>query len=174
MYAEKLENLQHSTQCIAESQRFYSLCVISFSRYRKEELYFSVNQFSADVIVVFQVTYTLADHTDLFHIDPKTGNITTLKTFDREEKDFYNVKVYATDNSPSSLYSDGSHNTGQQVFRIEIADKNDNPPHFTEKMYIAEAIPEDSNINSPVTEVKALDNDTGQYMKSSYWKQYYE
>ncbi|PSN30050.1 DE-cadherin [Blattella germanica] len=108
-----------------------------------------------------QVTYALADHQDLFHIDAKTGNITTLKTFDREEKDFYNVKVYATDNSPSSLYTDGSHNTGQQVFRIEIADKNDNPPRFTQKVYVAEAIPEDANINSPVTEVTALDNDTG-------------
>lgn len=114
-----------------------------------------------------QVTYTLADHTDLFSIDPKTGNITTLKTFDREEKDFYNVKVYATDNSPSALYPDGSHNTGQQVFHIEIADKNDNPPRFTQKTYIAEAIPEDSNINSPVTEVKALDNDTASTVKYS-------
>jgi hypothetical protein len=116
------------------------------------------------VIVFFQVTYRLGEHTDLFSIDPKTGNITTLKTFDREEKDFYNVKVYATDNSPSSLYTDGTHNIGEQVFHIEIADKNDNPPRFTQTTYIAEAVPEDSNINSHVTEVKALDNDTGQCM----------
>jgi hypothetical protein len=143
------------------------------SWYRKEE-YISANQFSVDVIVFFQVTYTLADHTDLFNIDSKTGNITTLKTFDHEEKDFYNVNVYATDNSPSSLYSDGSHNTGQQVFRINIADKNDNPPRFTQKIYIAEAIPEDSNVNSPVIEVKALDNDTGQCMKCLDWKGYYK
>jgi hypothetical protein len=121
------------------------------------------------VIVFFQVTYTLADHTDLFSIDPKTGNITTLKTFDREEKDFYSVKVYATDNSPSALFSDGSPNTGQQVFHIEIADKNDNPPRFTQTTYIAEAIPEDANINSHVTEVTALDNDTGQYVTCLDW-----
>ena len=116
------------------------------------------------VYILLQVTYTLADHTELFQIDPKTGNITTKQEFDREEKDFYNVKIYATDNSPSSLYTDGRPNTGQQVFRIEIADKNDNPPRFTQKVYIAEAIPEDANINFPVTEVKALDNDTGQYV----------
>jgi hypothetical protein len=117
------------------------------------------------VYTFLQVTYSLADHTDLFDIDPKTGNIITLQTFDREEKDFYNVKVYATDNSPSSLYSDGRHNTGQQVIRIEIADKNDNPPIFTQRVYVAEAIREDSNINTPVLEVKALDKDTGQHLK---------
>ena len=116
------------------------------------------------VDILLQVTYELADHTELFQIDPKTGNITTRQEFDREEKDFYNVKVYATDNSPSSLYIDGRPNTGQQVFRIEIADKNDNPPRFTQKVYVAEAIPEDANINSQVTEVKALDNDTGQHV----------
>jgi hypothetical protein len=31
-------------------------------------------------------------------------------------------------------------------------------------VYVAEAIPEDANINSQVTEVKALDNDTGQHV----------
>jgi hypothetical protein len=118
-----------------------------------------VNPFKTDTLL--QVTYTLADHTDLFQIDPKTGNITTKQKFDREERDFYNVKIYATDNSPSSLYSDGRHNIGQQVFYIEIADKNDNPPHFTQKLYVAEAVPEDANVNFAVTEVKALDNDTG-------------
>jgi len=116
------------------------------------------------VDILLQVTYTLSDHTELFQIDPKTGNITTRQEFDREERDFYNVKVYATDNSPSSLITDGRPNIGQQVFRIEIADKNDNAPRFTQKVYVAEAIPEDANINSQVTEVKALDNDTGQHV----------
>lgn len=51
--------------------------------------------------------------------------------------------------------------TGQQVFRIEIADKNDHPPKFSQERYVAEAIPEDANNNALVTEVKALDNDTG-------------
>jgi hypothetical protein len=46
------------------------------------------------------------------------------------------------------------------VFRIEIADKNDHPPHFTQAIYEAEEIPEDANLNALVTEVKALDDDT--------------
>ncbi|RZF43960.1 hypothetical protein LSTR_LSTR006768 [Laodelphax striatellus] len=107
-----------------------------------------------------QVTYELADNEDFFEIDPHTGNITTKVTFDREKQDFYNVKVIATDNSPSALYSTGVHNIGQQVFRIEIADKNDNPPKFTKSVYIAESILENANQNSLVTEIKALDNDT--------------
>lgn len=46
------------------------------------------------------------------------------------------------------------------MFRIEIADKNDNPPRFTQKIYRAIGIREDTNLNSLVAEVKALDNDT--------------
>ena len=81
-------------------------------------------------------------------------------TFDREEEDTYNVKVIAIDNSPSALFKTGEHNKGQQVFRIEIADKNDNAPHFSQTVYTASSILENANINALVTEVKALDADT--------------
>ncbi|EZA51390.1 DE-cadherin [Ooceraea biroi] len=107
-----------------------------------------------------QVSYALDNFKDLFAIDPQTGNITTLVTFDREVEDTYNVKVIAMDNSPSALFKTGEHNKGQQVFRIEIADKNDNPPRFTQKVYTHNSIYENANINAPVTEVKAVDSDT--------------
>lgn len=107
-----------------------------------------------------QVTYELDNFQDLFAIDKYTGNITTLKTFDREKEDTYNVKVIAVDNSPSALFKTGEHNKGQQVFRIEIADKNDNAPHFDRPVYTAVGILENANQNEVVTEVKAIDSDT--------------
>lgn len=60
-----------------------------------------------------RVTYELADNHEYFAIDPYTGNITTQVTFDREKKDVYNVKVIATDNAPSALYSNGQPNKGE-------------------------------------------------------------
>lgn len=107
-----------------------------------------------------QITYELGDPSDPFAVDSITGNITTLKMFDREERSFYNIKIIATDNSESALIP-GKHNAGQQVFLIEIADKNDNPPHFTQDTYVAESIAENANINELVTQVTALDIDTG-------------
>ncbi|XP_032691269.1 DE-cadherin [Odontomachus brunneus] len=107
-----------------------------------------------------QVHYDLDNFKDLFTIDSQTGVITTLVTFDREVEDAYNVKVLAMDNSPSALFKTGLPNKGQQVFRIEIADKNDNPPRFTEKVYTHNAVPEDTNINTYVTHVEAIDSDT--------------
>lgn len=106
------------------------------------------------------VTFELADNQELFKIDRITGNITTLVQFDREERDFYNVKIIATDNSPSSLYNTGKHNSGQQVFRIEITDKNDHKPKFQKDEYSVFKLAEDANINQLVIEVTAIDKDT--------------
>lgn len=107
-----------------------------------------------------QITYELADPTDPFAIDPVTGNITTLKMFDREIRSFYNIKVLATDNSESALIP-GRNNTGQHVFLIEIADKNDNAPHFSRDTYIPAEVAESANVNELITQIEAKDVDTG-------------
>jgi len=69
------------------------------------------------------------------------------------------VKIIATNNYPSVLFKTGEHNKGQQVFQIKIADKNDNPFRFTQKVYTHNLIYENANINAPVTEVKTIDSD---------------
>lgn len=106
------------------------------------------------------VTFELADdNTSTFAIDPQTGVITALLSLDRETKEFYNVKVRATDGAPSSLFTNGKHNEAVQVFRIDVADKNDHAPEFKQAEYLADRIPEDSNLNSLVIEVTANDPD---------------
>ena len=97
---------------------------------------------------------------DRFAIDKYTGEITTLVSFDREAKDSYEVQVIAVDNSPSAELQNGEPNKAVREFRIEIADKNDNPPHFTQAIYKVNSIPENTEINRLVTEVKAVDKDT--------------
>lgn len=106
------------------------------------------------------VKYELADHQDLFSIDENTGEIRTKQSFDREETSVYNVKVKAVDGAPSSLYKTGDPNHDEQVFRIKIDDKNDNPPRFTESVYVVGPIDESTDTNKMVTEVKAVDKDT--------------
>lgn len=80
-----------------------------------------------------QVSYELDNFKDLLAIDPQTGNIISLRTFDREVKDNCSVKVIATDNSPSALSKTGERDKGQWTLEIEIADKNDSPSCFPEK-----------------------------------------
>lgn len=111
------------------------------------------------------VSYELADHQDLFQIDPRTGNITTKDKFDRETNNIYNVKVVAKDNSPSALKRTGEPNSVEQVFRIVIEDKNDNRPKFTKSVYVAENILESTDIHKVVIEVKAEDKDTASVIK---------
>ncbi|XP_026684659.1 DE-cadherin, partial [Diaphorina citri] len=77
-----------------------------------------------------QITYALADNTDNFAIDKDTGTITTLKTFDREEKDVYHVKVIATDSSESANHLPGSkmhnqENPDTEVGRVYVNDPDD-------------------------------------------------
>lgn len=50
----------------------------------------------------------------------------------------------------------------EQVFRFDIADKNDNSPQFEKDKYTA-VIHENAAVNSVVTEVKATDVDSGTY-----------
>uniref|UniRef100_A0A182N926 Cadherin n=1 Tax=Anopheles dirus TaxID=7168 RepID=A0A182N926_9DIPT len=107
------------------------------------------------------VSYRFDDENQqLFHIDSRTGNITSLVEFDREATDSYHLKVIAEDNSPSALYRNGKPNSISQLFIIKISDKNDHQPKFVKDHFVAENVPEDANINTVVIEVTALDQDT--------------
>ncbi|TRY62862.1 hypothetical protein TCAL_07709 [Tigriopus californicus] len=109
------------------------------------------------------VTYHISprnppDIRDKFSIDPKTGIVTTNQEFDREEQSVYALTIDAQDGASSALLQNGQPNVTPQKFRIAIADKNDNPPYFPQKLYRAE-IPEDQDVGSKVIEVRASDKD---------------
>ncbi|KAF5274763.1 hypothetical protein FQR65_LT04316 [Abscondita terminalis] len=107
------------------------------------------------------VSYELQNLQDLFKIDKHTGKITTLKPFDREAEDFYNILVIAKDNSPSAILKNKNEpNSASQAYRITIEDRNDNKPQFTQSTYIPRAVLESTDIGKVVDEVNAVDKDT--------------
>lgn len=112
------------------------------------------------------ISFELADNTEFFSIDQQ-GIITAKVSFDREERESYNVKVVVTDGAPSALFQTGKPNVATQVFRIDIADKNDHPPKFKQDEYLADRVPEDANLNTLVIEVQAIDRDTASAIEYS-------
>uniref|UniRef100_A0A182PP34 Cadherin domain-containing protein n=1 Tax=Anopheles epiroticus TaxID=199890 RepID=A0A182PP34_9DIPT len=106
------------------------------------------------------VSYRFDDENQqLFHIDNRTGIITSLVEFDREQSDSFQLKLVAEDNSPSALYRNGKPNSVSKLIFIKVLDKNDNKPMFITKQFVVEEVPEDENINTAVIEVTARDPD---------------
>ena len=57
----------------------------------------------------------------LFQLDPDSGEVWSSASFDREEKDHYDIPVTATDKNGRN---------GFAVLKVRIFDVNDNPPAF--------------------------------------------
>lgn len=106
------------------------------------------------------VSYKLDSEQDKFEINPQTGKVTTKIRFDREEESVYNVLVIAKDNSISALTKLQEPNSITQSFRVNIEDRNDNPPRFEKTMYTADSILESADVGKDVIIVLANDKDT--------------
>ena len=102
-----------------ESFTYVQVNIINLNEYSPEFeekiYYFFLNENSTNQTIHFigqvkaidrdygdYVTYSLDEHEDLFTID-QNGNIWSEIIFDREIKDEYELKVFATDNSTSGL-----------------------------------------------------------------------
>lgn len=102
-------------------------------------------------------------------MDKSDGSIYTNKSFDREERNEYNIYIlannepdfYLTGEERSKMTEDEiSHDSSIAKVKIIINDLNDNPPKFERNVYYA-AVNAMANVNDFVENVTAYDPDLG-------------
>ena len=99
-----------------------------------------------------QITYSLSDAvSELFQIDPATGDVITLATLDYEVSPAYLFPVFAADNGIPPL-------TGSALVRVYVINANDESPVFSAAVY-SRAVPENAAVGTVVLQVQATDVD---------------
>ncbi|XP_070552282.1 protocadherin Fat 4-like [Ptychodera flava] len=113
-----------------------------------------------------ELTYTLSSGQSDFTINPQTGEISSLRTFDREQlvregkPTVFELDAVVHDNGQHRL-EDNAH------IYIYITDVNDNHPQFFSDVYTA-SISETATTNTPVVHVAAHDEDSGTNSQITY------
>jgi hypothetical protein len=92
-----------------------------------------------------------------FVIGQKSGQLQTAVDIDAELKSFYDVIVTAVDTSSSQ--------SGTAMIQITVFDENDNKPHFEPLKNVS--LPEDIDVGSLVTTLKATDDDVNHQLRYS-------
>lgn len=104
-----------------------------------------------------------------FRLDRTDGSLYTNKTFDREEKEEYNLYILANNDPDFYLTIEDKqklseeeilHDSSVAKVKVTVIDLNDNPPKFTQPFYFA-AVNAMANINDFVANVTAFDPDFG-------------
>ena len=95
---------------------------------------------------------------NVFQINERSGEIYTLTTLDREQRDFYDLKIVAKDQGAPQLSS-------STQLKINIIDANDNSPIFYPKEYFVR-VPISATsktfrlpLETPIVSLQASDND---------------
>jgi hypothetical protein len=104
-----------------------------------------------------EVYYSFKDAQSDFHIDPQSGEITSLKMFDREElADSNYVIVFDV------VVKDNGLNRLEDIttVRVTVQDENDNPPIFRQPVYKVTKFENEARFSN-ITVVKADDADAG-------------
>ena len=102
-------------------------------------------------LVVYSIVMDFSDKH--FALNSTTGEVTTLKTFNREARDLYDFVVVATDHGYNPLSSSA-------IVYIEILDDNDHDPYFLHSTFSG-SISENADIGMSVLRVYADDEDIG-------------
>lgn len=104
-----------------------------------------------------ELFYSFKDDQTGFHVDPQSGEITSLKVFDREQlqdSDYMIVfDVVVKDNGLDRLED-------VTTVRVTILDENDNPPVFRQSVYKVSKFENEARFSN-ITVVKADDADAG-------------
>ena len=113
-----------------------------------------------------EIWYKLDNENSNFMIDPVTGIIRTMRTFDREkmlrdsDHDTFTVVVIATDFGSTPL-------SASTVVEVKVTDVNDNTPKFVRDMY-EPSLFENAEVNTQVVKVSATDKDSGVNSEIAY------
>ena len=97
---------------------------------------------------------------EVFSIDPVSGDLFLNSSLDREKLDHYTLTVQATDAANSTMFS-------QVRLEIIVGDANDNKPKFTKTQFSVNAS-ENLPISSQVAVVRATDRDEGVNSEIAY------
>ncbi|KAL7403573.1 hypothetical protein ABVT39_002455 [Epinephelus coioides] len=101
---------------------------------------------------LYNVSYTLKTHTDLFSVDA-SGAVLTRTVLDKEEQEWYFLDVEAVDTRTPPT-------TAVAVVRVQVEDVNE-PPQFPSEVYRASVF-SIAPYKTPVIYVKASDPDVGE------------
>lgn len=102
------------------------------------------------------ISYSFQQPSDLFTIDPATGEIFSKRTIHYKHsqimsspENMYTLIVQATDNGKPRMYS-------ECMVNVNIVDANNNPPKFELAMYLS-PVPEGATVGQKVVQVRAKD-----------------
>ena len=106
------------------------------------------------------ITYSIIDGDPLsqFAIDGEFGIVTLVSKLNREAQDFYNLTLNA---------SDGGGRYALASLQVTVTDVNDVPPYFASSV-IKATVPEDAPLDTFITQVTAMDDDTAKLTALSY------
>ena len=110
----------------------------------------NVTAFDADSGTAGVIRYSLLNATDVFSINPMTGEVTTLSILNRESIPLHSFTVAATD---------GGELTSTAFVQVSVLDVNDNDPVFISPNTIT--VNEDTPVGDEVTQLQAMDKDKG-------------
>ena len=100
-----------------------------------------------------QFEFSLLTHTDVFTIDPQSGDIYAISALDTELVNFYRLEIRATDLGTPP-------NSNSAAVDVSVRDINDNSPQFSQPMYSVQLL-EDVENGTDVLQVMASDADIG-------------